>query len=97
VAGLDALQEVDAGAAGHADVGDQHLRLVGRQRGHDVAAAAEAAHGELLAAERLLEDEADGLVVVDDPDGLHGWPVMHGSPVRLGSWQAQPPGFTAAG
>src|SRR5206468_6427521 len=31
----------------------------------------EAAHGELLARQSLLAHEADRLIVVDDPDGLH--------------------------
>ena len=43
------------------------------QRGQHLARAGEAAHGELLARERLLQHEADGLVVVNDPDGFHAW------------------------
>jgi hypothetical protein len=42
--------------------------------------------GELLARQRLLEHEADGLVVVDDPDGFHGgWPPGRPKGVQ-GSW-----------
>jgi hypothetical protein len=69
--GLHLAQQVDARPTGHADVGDQHLRLVVVQRGQHVARVAEAAGGELLARQRLLQHESDGLVVVYDPDGFH--------------------------
>jgi uncharacterized protein YoaH (UPF0181 family) len=69
---LELRQQVQPRAAGHADVADQHLRLVAVvQRRHDVAGVGEAAHRELLARERLLEHEADRLIVIDDPDGFH--------------------------
>ena len=83
MARLDLVQQLDARAAGHADVGDEHLRLVGVERSQHVASAAEAAHRELLAGERLFEHEADRLIVVDDPDGFHGRPVIEELPNRL--------------
>jgi hypothetical protein len=69
--GLDLRQQLDARAAGHPDVGHQHLRRLVLERREHVARVGEAAHREFLARQRLLEDEADRLVVVDDPDGLH--------------------------
>jgi hypothetical protein len=68
---LDLREQLDARASGHADVGDEHLRLLVLERREHVARVREAADGELLARQRLLEHEADRLVVVDDPDGLH--------------------------
>jgi hypothetical protein len=68
---LDPGQQVDARGAGHADVADQHLRRLVVQRGQHLARIGEAAHLQLLARERLLQHEADRVVVVDDPDGFH--------------------------
>jgi hypothetical protein len=74
LAALDLGQQLDATAAGHADVADQHLRRVaGVQRGQQLARVGEQAHRQLLALQRALQHEADGLVVVDDPDGFHVW------------------------
>ena len=41
------------------------------ERRQHVARVGEAADREVLARQRLLEHEADRLVVVDDPDGFH--------------------------
>jgi predicted protein tyrosine phosphatase len=75
---LDLAQQVDARAAGHADVADHDLRFVAVQRGQHLACAGEAAHRELLARQRLLEHEADRVVVVDDPDGFHAFRACAG-------------------
>jgi hypothetical protein len=71
VAFADLAQQVDARAAGHANVGHEHLRLVVVERGEHVARVGEAAHRELFACQGLFQHEADGLVVVNDPDGFH--------------------------
>jgi hypothetical protein len=68
---LDLGQQVDARAAGHADVRHQHLRRLVVQRDQHVLGIGEAAHLEVLAGQRLLQHEADGLVVVNDPDRFH--------------------------
>jgi len=75
VLGLDLGEQVDAGPAGHADVAHQHLRSIVFQCRQHVARVGEAAHGQFLAGQRLLQHEADGLVVVNDPDGFHAMPV----------------------
>ena len=82
VALLDLGQQLDAGAAGHADVGDEHLRLVVLHGGQHVARVGEAAHGQFLARQCLLQHEADGLVVVNDPDGFHALPAVATLPAR---------------
>ncbi len=68
---LDRGQQLDAAAAGHADVRHQHLRLLGLERGQHLARVRERARLELLAGQRALEDEAYRGVVVDDPDRFH--------------------------
>ena len=88
---LDLAEQLDARAARHADVGHQHLRLVVVERGQHVARVGEAAHRELLARQRLLEHEADRLVVVDDPDGFHAQPVSRD--LAIGCAGRRPPGI----
>src|SRR6185369_170489 len=73
---LDRVEQVDPRSARHADVGHQDLRLAVLERGQDIARVREAAHRELLAGERLLEHEADRLVVVHDPDRFHPCPFV---------------------
>ena len=76
VALLHRAEQVDAGAAGHADIAHQHLRLVAAvERRHHVARVREAADRVFLARQRPLQYEADRLVVVNDPDGFHALPV----------------------
>ena len=70
---LDPLQQVESGAAGHADVGDEHLRRLapaveGSQR---LVGRGKTAKGDALARERLFQYPANRVVVVDDPDRLH--------------------------
>jgi hypothetical protein len=42
----------------------------GFQRGQHFAGVGEAARGQVFAQQRLLQHEADGLVIVNDPDRL---------------------------
>ncbi len=73
VAGLHLLQQVQAGFAGHADIGQQHGRRLRRalELGERVAGRAEAGVVDALAAEGLLQHPADRAVVIDDPDVVH--------------------------
>jgi hypothetical protein len=84
VALLHLRQQLDAAAAGHADVAHQHLRRVVLQRLHHLLGVGEGAHTVLLARQRLLEHESDGLIVVDDPDGFHAVRALRSSVVRAG-------------
>ena len=71
MAGLHRLQELEARAPRHADVGHQHL---GRARGKRIQRflrRGKRVEGDAFAAERLLDHPADGAVVVDDPDRFH--------------------------
>jgi len=72
---LDGGQQVQTGAARHADVAHQHLRatlaVVGIERLQHIARTREAARGQAFALQGLLQHEADGLVIVSDPDRLH--------------------------
>jgi hypothetical protein len=76
VAFLHLGQQVDAAAAGHADVADQHLWCIVFQRLQYLTRAGEAARLEVFPCQRLLEHEADGVVVVNDPDRFHAGSVL---------------------
>ena len=65
------LQQLEAGAARHPDVGDQHLWAVVIQRACRLAHIREAAGREVLACKGFLEHPADRLIVVYYPDRLH--------------------------
>ncbi|MDT4869427.1 hypothetical protein FQZ97_1044530 [compost metagenome] len=56
---LDGLQQVQPGAAGHADIGNQHLRLVFFQRGQHVSHIGEAAREQAFTGKGLFQDPAD--------------------------------------
>ena len=72
---LHMAQQVEAVAARHADVRHQHLRLLAAvERRQRVVGGAEGFRGNVLPAERLFQHPADGAVVVDDPDRIHGLP-----------------------
>ena len=71
VARLDGRQQVEAGLARHADVGHQHLRCFGFERGHRIACVGKAAGGEVLARQCFFQHPADRGVVVDYPDRFH--------------------------
>ena len=63
-------EQLKARFAGHADVGDQHLRLAARERLQHLVRRGERLVRNAFARERLLEHPADRAVVVDDPDGV---------------------------
>ena len=73
---LDLRQQIQPRTTGHADVTHQHLwtalRALGFQRLQHLARVDEAAGGQRLTLERFLQHKADGLVIVNDPDRLHG-------------------------
>ena len=64
----DFLEQVEPAAPGHADVGDQHVRLLARERREHGVGILEGRglHAALL--ERALQHPADRGVVVDEPD-----------------------------
>jgi len=69
---LDPFQQIEAAAAGHADVGDEHAgQLAVVQRRQGLVGGTETEHRDALAAEGLLQYPADGTVVVDEPDRFH--------------------------
>ena len=73
---LDLRQQIQPRTTGHADVAHQNLRTArgafGVQRVQHFARVGEAARGQLLALDRFFQHKADGLVIVNDPDRLHG-------------------------
>ena len=73
---LDLGEQVQARAAGHADVADQHLGAAvvaaGLQRLQHLARVDETAGGKAVARQGLLQHEADRLVIINYPDRLHG-------------------------
>ncbi len=72
IALLDLVEQREARLAGHADVGDQHLRLARRASACSTSYAdANDWYANAFARERLLEHPADRAVVVDDPDRFH--------------------------
>ena len=72
---LHFFKQVQARAARHADVADQHLGSVivrGDLQGvEDIARIGEAARGHVFTQQRFLQHEPDGLVIVYDPNRLH--------------------------
>ena len=68
---LDRLQQLQPRQAGHAHVGDQHLRRAAGERIERFLRGGERAERDALAAQRLLDHPADGAIVVDDPDRFH--------------------------
>jgi hypothetical protein len=84
VLGLDLVEQVEPGAAGHADVAHQDLRallfVVGGkfEGGQHLARVGEAARGQVFAQQGLLQHEADRLVVINYPDRLHASPCCRG-------------------
>ena len=67
VAGRDLAEQLDSVDVGHADVGDDHVRLALPQPRVDAGAAFESLDREPGATERALEHPPDRPVVVDDP------------------------------
>ncbi|MCY1350908.1 hypothetical protein D9M69_371540 [compost metagenome] len=66
----DLRQQVEAAGAGHADVGDDHVRLLAAEAAEHAVGVVEAERGHAFLLQRFLQYPADGAVVVDDPDGL---------------------------
>ena len=64
----DLREHVQAAEAGHADVGDDHIRLLAGEAGQHAVSAVEALRGHAFLLQGLFQDPADGAVVVDDPD-----------------------------
>ena len=73
---LDGSEQIQARAAGHADVADQGLWAVPIvqtvQRLQDLARVGETARGQAFTQQCFLKHEANGLVIIYDPDRLHG-------------------------
>ena len=65
------LQQLEARAARHPDVGHEHLRRLVVERGQRVAHVREALRREAVPGECLFKHPADRLVVVYYPDRLH--------------------------
>ena len=66
----DLRQQVEAAGAGHADIGDDHVRLLPAEAADHAVGAVEAHRGHAFLLQGFFQYPADGAVVVDDPDGL---------------------------
>ena len=93
VLGFDFFEQVQAGASGHADIAHQDLRafIVCRsaQRRQYIARIGKAAGRQVLPQQCLLQHEADGLVIIYDPNRLHvvgtlvSLSVCYGNGIRI--------------
>ncbi|MND82194.1 hypothetical protein D3C80_740170 [compost metagenome] len=63
-------QQVQTTGTGHADIGDDHVRLLPSQAAHDPVGAVEALGGHAFLLQGFFQDPADGAVIVDDPDSF---------------------------
>ncbi|MNC44482.1 hypothetical protein D3C75_933880 [compost metagenome] len=63
-------QKVQAAGAGHADVGNDHVRLLACQAAHHAIGAVEALGGHAFLLQGFFQDPADGAIIVDDPYGF---------------------------
>ena len=79
--GTDLLQQFEAAATRHPDVGHQHVRRRGAQRGEHGRRAVERTSEHSARLQRLLEHPADRCIVVDEPyaQGLRVHAVSIGS------------------
>jgi hypothetical protein len=68
VRGLHAPQQVDAGLAGHAHVGDQHVGCIGAERGERGLRGLEGPGQHAVVPQRPLQHPADRGIIVDQPD-----------------------------
>jgi len=82
--GADLLEQLQPRAAGHADVAHQHLGWLARRgagidigqcREH-IARLDEAARCPAFPAQCLFQHEADGRVIIHDPDRFHWWCIL---------------------
>ncbi len=64
----DLREHVQAADTGHADIGNDHIRLLAREPGEYAVGTVEALRGHAFLLQGLFQDPADGAVVVDDPD-----------------------------
>ncbi|MCY1356779.1 hypothetical protein D9M69_432400 [compost metagenome] len=67
-------QKLQTAGAGHADVGDDHVRLLARQTAHHAIGAVEALRGHAFLLQGFFQDPTDRTVVIDDP---HGFTTAH--------------------
>ncbi|MNZ60742.1 hypothetical protein D3C78_788160 [compost metagenome] len=63
-------QQVEAAGAGHANVGNDHVRLLPGQAAHHAIGAVEALGGHAFLLQGFFQDPADGAIIVDDPYGF---------------------------
>ena len=85
---FDLVQQVQARPTRHADVADQHLRaqfirVVG-QCGQHILRIGKTAGGQVFTQQRLFQHKADGLIVINDPDGFHAYVSF--LPAAQGRW-----------
>jgi hypothetical protein len=73
---LDRRKQLEPGGAGHANVGNQHLRGILGERLDAPPAPRHTDGRECFHAQGLFEHPANGLVVIDDPDRFHGFPHL---------------------
>ncbi|MCY1182830.1 hypothetical protein D9M73_234080 [compost metagenome] len=71
----DARQQVETAGTRHADVGEDHARLLEAQAVEQAVGAVEALAGQTGLLQGLFQDPADRAVIVDDPDGFRS---VHG-------------------
>ncbi len=67
-------QQVQATGTGHADVGDDHVRLLAGQAAHHAIGTVEALGGHAFLLQGFFQDPTDRTVVIDDP---HGFTTAH--------------------
>src|SRR5213078_3329455 len=68
---LHFLEQREAGLARHSDVRDDDAGIARSERLQDLLRRDERLVRNAVALESLLEDPADGTIVIDDPDGFH--------------------------
>lgn len=66
----DLCQQVEAAGARHADIGNDHIRLLACQAAHHAICAVEALGGHAFLLQGFFQDPADGAIIVDDPYGF---------------------------
>ncbi|MCY1403620.1 hypothetical protein D9M71_188080 [compost metagenome] len=66
----NASQQVQATGARHADIGNDHIRLLPSQAAHHAIGTVEALGGHAFLLQGFFQDPADGTVVIDDPDSF---------------------------
>ena len=87
----NARQQVQATGPRHANVGNDHVRLLACQAAHHPIGAVEALGGHAFLLQGFFEDPADRTVVVDDPDSFTtahvvGAPCSNGRKIENVVW-----------